>query len=169
MDEAITKVVNATVATFVDKAITGAMQQAFTEAVEKAVKEKVSLAQENAEATKEKLRVVMEDVKASKDSFDAAVDEAVKEQMIAREAAMQKQFDRSSRAAVLRAKIEAVCLASPEPNKDTDAQGIRQTIFVMNDVTSLIVTSMDTGLNSSLKRRGKILTTRMIGRTNSLS
>jgi hypothetical protein len=135
MEEANTEAVNTIVATFVDKAVTGAIEDAFTLAVDKAVKEKekaleerlkamedlfetvqekVNLAQEKAEEefrrVEEHFRIVKEEVKA----LTADVDQAVNEQMIAREAAMQEQCDRRFKAAVLKAKIEAVCSASPE-------------------------------------------------------
>jgi hypothetical protein len=76
--------------------------------------EQANLLEKQAEAAVEERRVVMEGVEACKDACDAAVDEAVKEQMIAREAAMQKQFDKRSKAAVIKVKIEAVSSVSSE-------------------------------------------------------
>jgi hypothetical protein len=60
-------------------------------------------------------------------------------------------------------------LSKSRVNRDTDAQGIGQKRFSMNDANSLIVTLMDSILISYMKRRGKILTTCLIGRKNSLS
>jgi thioredoxin-like negative regulator of GroEL len=142
MEEAIAHTINSTVATFVDKAVTGAMEHAFKEAVDKAIQEKeqaleerikameelVKVVEENfnvieekAEVTIEELRVTKEKVKAYEEAFDAAVEEVVKERVDV----MQKKINRRCNATVLKAKIKTVCFASPRINRDTDAQGIR--------------------------------------------
>jgi hypothetical protein len=104
MEAAIADSISTTVATFVDKAVTGAMQLAFDEAVEKAVEERVH---------------------AIEDNFAAAVDKAVEDKVKAIEETMQKKIHRAARMAELKANFEAVCWLDSGSVKETNAQGVR--------------------------------------------
>jgi 2-phospho-L-lactate transferase/gluconeogenesis factor (CofD/UPF0052 family) len=87
MEEAIEEAVNTTVATFVDKAVTRAMENTFNEAVEREVQERVH---------------------AIEDHFAAAVDKAVEEKFKVTDENMQKKNQRGSHIEVLRAKTDLV-------------------------------------------------------------
>jgi hypothetical protein len=85
MEVAIADSISITVATFVDKAVTGAIEHAFNEAVKKAVEERVH---------------------AIEDHFAAAVDKAVEDKV----KAIEEKISRTAKMAELRAYIAAVSL-----------------------------------------------------------
>jgi hypothetical protein len=111
MEAAIAESINTTVATFVDKAVTGAMEHAFNEAVERAVEERVH---------------------AIEDNFAAAVDKAVEDKVKAigkkvkvMEETMQKKIQRAARMAELKTNMNAVCSTITLVEIVTDVQGVR--------------------------------------------
>ena len=88
MEAAIEEAIHSTVATFVDKAVTGVIENTFAAAVDKAVAERVH---------------------AIEDHFAAAVDKAVEDKVKVIEEAMQEKIDRAEKMAKLKANMDAVC------------------------------------------------------------
>ena len=130
MEAAISEAVSRIFGTFVTEAVTGAIENTFTEAVDKAAEEKIRAVEERAnaleekvKATEEKLKAAEEKVMVAEDTYIAAVDKAVQEKVkgiedtfaaAAEEAAkvhmekLQEKVHRASRKAECRAWIVAV-------------------------------------------------------------
>lgn len=117
MEEAINDAIHTTVGTFVDKAATGAMENASAETSDRAAEERVKSAEKQVKILEEKVKALEEKLKVAEDNFTTAIDNAVQEKVKEVEELMQSKIQRATRMAKLQAQIDLVSNSSKYLNK----------------------------------------------------
>lgn len=114
MEATIDKAINMTVATSVDKTVTGATEITSPENIGRAAEERVKAAEEQVKILEDKVKdleeklKVAEEIKVCKDTFATGVDNAVEEKVKDLEEVMRKKIYRATRMAKLQAQFDSV-------------------------------------------------------------